>query len=385
MKHRELKSLFQDDWYSRNKFEKISGRYIVNEHLDTALDDLKEDFEIEEIGKSVEGRSIKRVKVGTGKIPVLMWSQMHGNESTTTKALIDLLNTFKKEKDHSVVSGILSKCTIYMIPILNPDGAYLYTRQNANSVDLNRDLQDLSQPESKLLKKQYLAIKPAFCLNLHDQRTIFSAGELPKPATLSFLTPSKDEGRNIDEFRKQSMAIIAGMAEDIREQLPGQIGRYDDAFNLNCAGDTFQSMSTPTILFEAGHFPEDYEREETRKYVYRAYISCLYQIANRIDFKEGYEDYFKIPENQKLFQDVILRNALLNDKLVDVVIQYKEEVQKGEIVFKGVVEEIGENVAKFAHREIDARGEEVRLPGEKKLTENVVVNKIILKTAEFSL
>jgi murein tripeptide amidase MpaA len=31
--------------------------------------------------------------------------------------------------------------TFYCIPMLNPDGAALYTRENANKVDLNRDSQ----------------------------------------------------------------------------------------------------------------------------------------------------------------------------------------------------------------------------------------------------
>jgi murein tripeptide amidase MpaA len=37
--------------------------------------------------------------------------------------------------------------------MLNPDGASLYTRENANKVDLNRDSQDLTQPESKILRE----------------------------------------------------------------------------------------------------------------------------------------------------------------------------------------------------------------------------------------
>ncbi|MUP45801.1 DUF2817 domain-containing protein [Gramella sp. BOM4] len=385
MKHQELKDLFQDDWYLAIKFREITGRYVTNDHLEIFIERFKGELEIEEIGKSVEGRSIKRFKIGTGKIPVLMWSQMHGNETTTTKALFDLVNTFIIESKNPVIAKILSECTLYIIPILNPDGAFYYTRLNANSIDLNRDLQDLSQPESRLLKQQYTAVEPAFCLNLHDQRTIFSAGDQAKPATLSFLTPSKDEERNIDEFRMKSMGLIAGMAADLKDQLPGQIGRYDDGFNINCAGDTFQALKTPTILFEAGHYPGDYEREETRKYVCRAYVSCLHQIASRSDIKEGNEDYFKIPENQKLFRDVIVRNTRHENKVVDVALQFKEEIEDGKLVFNAILDEIGPNLKLFAHREIDARGEEMILPGGKKLTENVVVNKIILKTAEFSL
>jgi hypothetical protein len=43
------------------------------------------------------------------------------------------------------------------------------------------------------------------------------------------------------------------------------IGRFDDSFNLNCIGD-FSSNGSSTLLFEAGHFEGDYQRE-IRKYI----------------------------------------------------------------------------------------------------------------------
>jgi hypothetical protein len=46
---------------------------------------------------------------------------------------------------------ILDAFTFYCIPMLNPDGAALYTRENANKVDLNRDSQTLTV-RSKLLR-----------------------------------------------------------------------------------------------------------------------------------------------------------------------------------------------------------------------------------------
>jgi len=59
-----------------------------------------------------------------------MWSQLHGNESTTTKALFDVLNILKEKNEFS--KTILEQCTIKIIPMLNPDGARFYTRLNAN-------------------------------------------------------------------------------------------------------------------------------------------------------------------------------------------------------------------------------------------------------------
>ena len=67
---------------------------------------------------------------------------MHGNESTTTKAVIDLVNLLIKNYDSDSVTNLLNRCTLHIIPMLNPDGADAYTRVNANSVDLNRDAQN---------------------------------------------------------------------------------------------------------------------------------------------------------------------------------------------------------------------------------------------------
>jgi len=384
MKNQVLKNLFQEAYYSAVKFKEVTGRYITNRDLELFVNELSDKFKIEVIGNSVQDRPIKMITLGNGKIKILAWSQMHGNEGTTTKAVFDLLNAFKLN-DEEVLSEILDLCTLYIIPILNPDGAKAYTRVNANGVDLNRDMQDLSQPESKVLMDQYEKIQPHYCLNLHDQRTIFSAGDGNNPATLSFLTPSKDQDRNIDEFRKQSMALIAGIAEDLSKSLKDKIGRYDDAFNINCAGDSFQYLNTPTILFEAGHYPGDYQREMTRKFVFQALISCLYQISQFDEDAGDYKKYFDIPENQKLFNDLIIRNAKLNGDACEISIQFKESLKGDRIDFVPVIEKIEGKITKFAHREIDADGHEVGLPEKAKLGENVIVNKIIINSTELEV
>ncbi len=376
------KNLFSDQWFHKVKFEKVSGRYVTNKSLKKLIRHLNNSFSVKRIGESVQGRDVSSFEIGSGEIKVLVWSQMHGNESTTTKAVFDLLCAFKNEASNPVLQTILERCTIQIIPILNPDGAKAYTRVNANSVDLNRDLQNLSQPESSLLKLQYEEFQPDYCLNLHDQRTIFSAGDKPKPATLSFLTPAKDEERTIDESRKKSMGLIAGIASDLNEQLSGCIGRYDDSYNIHCAGDTFQTLGTPTLLFEAGHYQGDYLREEVRKYVLRALLSCLYRISEGKEQADNFEAYFDIPENEKLFNDIVIRGAALNGEKRDVSIQYKEGRKHDKIEFVPIVQKIAGEILNYGHREINAEGKELKLPGNTKLIENVVVNKILLNNTE---
>ena len=295
------------------------------------------------------------VSLGEGPIKILMWSQMHGNETTTTKAVLDLISFFGN--NDSISEELLQKCSLEIIPILNPDGAEAYTRVNANEIDLNRDARELSQPESKLLRKLYEEFRPNFCFNLHDQRTIFSAGDSGKPATVSFLAPACDEERSITSSRETSMQLIARMSNALQTKIPGQVGRYDDAFNPNCVGDSFQLLGTPTVLFEAGHAPGDYQRETTREYIFLALLEAIAGIASDELKQQEIADYAAIPENRKLFFDVLIHNAHLvqpkYEKALSLGIIYKEVLKEGAIQFEAYIETTGDLSAHFGHLEYD--------------------------------
>jgi hypothetical protein len=249
--------------YNQYKAQNLKGRYITLEKVESVLKDSNLNQCKSVLGFSVNQKPIPSYRLGCGSVKILIWSQMHGNESTTTKALVDFMLFL--DSDSELASKWKSHFTFLIFPILNPDGAENYTRVNANEVDLNRDFINLSQPESKLLFETFVNFKPDFCFNLHDQRTIFGVGSTGKPATVSFLAPSFDESRGINEVRQKAINLISGITELLQMDLPNQIGRFDDGFNRNCVGDTFQQLGVPTVLFEAGHFQKDYAREETRK------------------------------------------------------------------------------------------------------------------------
>lgn len=141
-----LKNLFDS-----HKESSLENRYIHLEHITPLIENLKMSFQVDVIGHSVLGKPIHVIKIGTGPKKILMWSQMHGNESTTTKAVFDICNVFN-DGSNSIIKHILETCTMFLVPMLNPDGSKLYTRHNANNVDLNRDAKNLSQPESRVLR-----------------------------------------------------------------------------------------------------------------------------------------------------------------------------------------------------------------------------------------
>lgn len=336
-------------------YESIQGRYVTASHLDSFLETLPSAFKISTVGFSVNQQPIKAIEFGEGEVKILVWSQMHGNESTTTKGLIDYLHYLQQNENE--FKSLSKLVTFYIIPILNPDGAAAYTRENANRVDLNRDAFTCTQPESKILRTVLENFSPNFCFNLHDQRTIFGLLESQQPATMSFLTASYDEERTFNSVRKQAAAVIVGINNELQKFIPNQVGRFDDSFNINCTGDYFTSMGYPTILFEAGHFANDYTRDEVRKFVLIALKAAISFINENDIVSNDLGNYLNIYQNNKCFYDFIFKNVRINDnnveKNIKFAVQYKEVLLDGKIAFIPEIIQIDNLDSFFAHQTID--------------------------------
>jgi hypothetical protein len=216
-------------------------------------------------------------------------------------------------------------------------------------------------------------------LNLHDQRSIYGFKN-GKAATVSFLAPAADEKRTVTDSRKIAMQQIVKMSNSLHKYIPGQVGRYDDGFNEACVGDTFQKTGVPTILFEAGHFEQDYEREKTREFIFYSLLSLFDIIEEKAD-SISYEQYFDIPENLKNYNDFILRNVKLPNekKLVSVAIQYNEVLKKDKILFEPVIDEIGILKDRFGHSEKNIDGQEILTNPQHNLTVGANISEIINK------
>lgn len=333
------------------------NRYISPKVLEKFLQENLSDY-ISQIGTSFLGKPIYMLTLGNGKMKVLAWSQMHGNESNATHAMLDLWESLNSQID--LKEDLFSKITLDFIFMLNPDGSEKWTRRNALDIDMNRDYLKLSSKEFPILKNIAEKGKYDYALNLHEQRTIFTTdGE--NPATLSFLAPAENVEREVTETRKKAMAVISKIVEKVQPLIPNQIARYNDEFYPTSTGDNFTKMGLPTILYEGGHFPNDYQRFGTRKHYTIALYEGLKAIGELQNGTDAWEKYFEIPENQETHYDIIYRNVKLNtdfECVLDVAVQFKEELKEGddEISFVPIVMEVGDCGKKKGWKEIDCIG-----------------------------
>jgi hypothetical protein len=87
--------------------------------------------EVDVAGLTNRGREIYTARVGTGDTVVLVESQIHGNESHGTVALLNLLQTLGGSSQRA--AEIREAVTVVAVPQLNADGAANDTRQNDQS------------------------------------------------------------------------------------------------------------------------------------------------------------------------------------------------------------------------------------------------------------
>lgn len=79
-----------DRSYESFRVEAFKSRRFLPETLHKVIDEIASKsaslISVKEVGKSFKGRPIRLLTVGHGRTFDLLWSQMHGDESTATMA-----------------------------------------------------------------------------------------------------------------------------------------------------------------------------------------------------------------------------------------------------------------------------------------------------------
>lgn len=350
--------------YADYHIPQLNYRRIKRKDIEPFINDLKSNplFEVTELGQSVQGRTINLVKMGTGEKTALLWSQMHGDESTATRALFEIFRFFASNDSlNAIRKEILDHMTIYCIPMLNPDGAEAFTRRTALNIDMNRDALRLISPEARILKDTRDRFQPMFGFNLHDQSKYYNAYQTNKTASVSFLAPAFNYDKDVNEGRGNAMKLIVSMDKAIQHYLPGQVGRYDDAFEPRAFGDNIQKWGTNTILIESGGNIGDPEKMELVKMNFMIILHAMLQIV-----REDYQNYpinayYAIPENDRKFFDILIRNAQVphGDQLYiqDIGINANELAENDStLFFTHKIEDLGDLSTFYGYEEVDGSG-----------------------------
>lgn len=276
--------------------------------LDAAVKEGAGLYTMEPIGESVEGRSIKHVWFGTGPMHVLLWSQMHGDESTATSALLDIMHIVALHRASAPMQRLLQQLTIHLVPMLNPDGAQRFQRRNAQGIDINRDALLLQAPEGRALKALRDRLQPALGFNLHNQNWRTSAGKL-KPASISLLAVAFDEARTETPGRLLAKRTCAVIRQAVDALAPGQVARYDDEFEVRAFGDNVTKWGTPVVLIETGPYPGDAADRELIKLNVVAIMTALDALATGAVQAADAGLYASLPINDSNLYTVIIKNA----------------------------------------------------------------------------
>jgi hypothetical protein len=117
-------------------------------------------------GTSAGGRPLYLVHVSRGATApwrVLFYAQQHGDEVSGKDALLYLVREIARKPE------LLPRdVDLWIMPMVNPDGAEADERRNSAGTDLNRDHIVLEQPETQALHRVARRLRPQVAVDCHE-------------------------------------------------------------------------------------------------------------------------------------------------------------------------------------------------------------------------
>jgi uncharacterized membrane protein len=319
------------------------------------------DLRVDTIGRSALGRPLRSVTFGRGPTTVLLWSQMHGDESTASMSLADILRFFAEGGSDPARERIAKSLTVVMVPMLNPDGAERWQRENGAGIDINRDGRRRSTPEGQALKGLRDRLRPAWGFNLHDQGARVRAGPNGQQVAIALLAPAIDTLGTFDPVRERARRLASVMATRLASEIPGRIAKYDDDFNPRAFGDLMQVWGTSTVLIESGALRGDPEKQRLRALNVVAILAALDAIATGSVADADPAVYNALPYNTSGAYDILVRGATVlipgqPPVVADLAANYTDAVARTGPRLR----EVGDLQEVVAFDTIDARGRFIR-------------------------
>ncbi|WP_202842327.1 M14 family zinc carboxypeptidase [Luteimonas saliphila] len=314
-------------------------------------------FDTRVIGRGAEGRPLQHVSWGRGDTRVLLWSQMHGDESTASMAIADLFRLLGEHPRHPLVQRLRRGTTLHLLPIVNPDGAARFQRRNAQGIDINRDARALASPEGRALHDLRERLEPHFGFNLHDQDVGTRVGDSSRGTAIALLAPPYNVAREVDDSRARAIEVSVAIRAVLEPYIAGYIARWDDTFNPRAFGDLTAQAGVSTILIESGGIEGDLQKQRLRKLNFLALAGALDAIATGTHAGLPRAAYEQLPENGRDWADLRIAGGTLAlpgkaPARVDLLVEFEDALlERG-----GMILEIGDLADSQARRTIDASG-----------------------------
>lgn len=308
----------QELWqvWPEERFIATPAPCLLHAELTARLGDLADRYpdrvKLEEVGRSVRGQAIHLLTLGRGEQKILLWSQMHGDEPSATPALLDIASYLSQHAGEPGPRAILERVTLLMLPMLNPDGAEVYERRNAQAIDINRDALNLATPEGRILKQIRDQHRPLLGLNLHDQNRRTAAGDTKRLATSAVLAVAGDREGTVTPGRLRAKRACSAIVEALTPFIGGSMARYDEDWSPRAFGDNLTAWGTPVVLIESGGLPPDRDFSELTRLNFVAILMVLQALVT--DDLAAYDPtvYEQLPRNRSnAWTDVAIRGGYL--------------------------------------------------------------------------
>lgn len=129
-------------------FDRYHSQEEINDFLIATAASNPALVRIHQLGYSDEGRSIYYAiisKRDPDQLPALYLNGTHhGNEKSSTEAILGLLQFLIESQNDAIISELLSSYAVFLQPLVNPDGHARNIRTDAQGRDPNRDYENNS-------------------------------------------------------------------------------------------------------------------------------------------------------------------------------------------------------------------------------------------------
>lgn len=196
------------------------------------------------VGASIEGRPLRQFTLGatTNKNYVFIISRQHPPEVTGSIALMSFVDTLAGRS--RLAKRFRQNFQTVVVPLMNPDGVEQgQWRSNLGGVDINRDWQAFTQPETRAVSA-YLA-----ALGRQPGARPFLFVDFHSTSSNVFYTQKDGEPMKPYDFARHWL-------DGIHEQDPGFQMHRDDGHNVGAATSKAWANSTfqiPAITCELGY------------------------------------------------------------------------------------------------------------------------------------